>query len=87
MPKYLTDRKFKMSAVFVFKIKGAKKDNIFNFLKDSFSVMRGPMDMIFGVFSEIHVRLLTSTSSQVFSRYRKRYTNLNLKKSLKLNEP
>ena len=49
--------------------------------------MRGPMDMIFGVFSEIHVRLLTSTSSQVFSRYRKRYTNLNLKKSLKLNEP
>ena len=87
LPKYLTDRKFKMSAVFVFKIKGAKKDKIFNFLKDSFSVMRGPMDMIFGVFSEIHVRLLTSISSQVFSRYRKRYNNLNLKKCLKLNEP
>ena len=76
-----------MSAVFVFKTKGAKKDKIFNFLKDSFSVMRGPMDMIFGVFSEIHVRLLISISSQVFSRYRKSYNNLNLKKCLKLNEP
>ena len=41
-----------MAAVFIFEIKGAKKDNIFNFLKGGFSVMRGPMDMIFGVFSE-----------------------------------
>ena len=49
-----------MAAVFIFKIKGAKKDNIFNFLKGSFSVMRDPMDMIFGVFSETYVRLLTS---------------------------
>ena len=36
-----------MSAVFIFEIKGAKKDKFFNFLKDSFSVMRDLMDMIF----------------------------------------
>ena len=58
-----------MSAVFIFEIKGAKKDKIFNFLKGSFSVMRGPMDMIFGVFSETYVRLLTSITSQFFSSY------------------
>ena len=85
--KYLTDRKLKMSAVFIFEIKDAKKDNIFNFLKGSFSVMRGPMDMIFGVFSETYVRLLTSITSQFFSRYSKSYNNLNVKKCLKLNGP
>ena len=87
LPKYLTDRKLRMSAVFTFEIKGAKKDNIFNFLKGSFSVMRGPMDMIFGVFSETYVRLLTSITSQFFSRYSKSYNNLNVKKCLKLNGP
>ena len=60
LPKYLTDRKLRMSAVFTFEIKGAKKDNIFNFLKGSFSVMRGPMDMIFVVFSVTYVWLLAS---------------------------
>ena len=64
MPKYLTDRKLKISAVFIFEIKGAKKDKIFNFLKVSFLLMGGPMDMIFGVFSEVYVRLLTNISSQ-----------------------
>ena len=64
MPKYLTDRKLKISAVFIFKIKGAKKDKIFNFLKVSFLLMGSSMDMIFGVFSEIYVRLLTNISSQ-----------------------
>ena len=58
-PKYLTDRKLKMSVVFIFEIKGAKKDNIFNFLKGSFSVMCDPMDIIVGVFPEIYVRPLT----------------------------
>ena len=58
MPKYLTDIKLKV--VFIFKIKGAKKEKFFNFLKGSFSVMRGPIDMIFGVFLETYVRLLTS---------------------------
>ena len=62
MPKYLTDRKFKMSVVFIFKIKGAKKDEIFNFLKDRFSVMGGPMNVIFRVFSETYVRLLKCTT-------------------------
>ena len=66
LPKYLTDRKLKISAVFIFEIKGAKKDKIFNFLKGIFSVMRGPMDMIFGLFSETYVRLLTSISLQFF---------------------
>ena len=50
--KYLTDRKLKMSA-FIFEIKDAKKTKIFNFLKGCFSVVGAPMDMFFGVFSEI----------------------------------
>ena len=49
-----------MSALFVFEKKGAKKAKIFNFLNGHFSIMGGPMDMIFGVFSEINVRLLKS---------------------------
>ena len=87
MSKYLTDGKLKMSAVFIFKIKGAKKDNIFSFLKGGFSVMRYPMDMIFGVFSETYVRLITSINSQCFSRYSKSYNNLNVKKCFKFNGP
>ena len=55
-----------MWAVFIFEIKDPKKDGIFNFLKGSFSVMRGAMDMIFGVFSETYERLLTSVASQFF---------------------
>ena len=47
-----------MSAVFFSEIKGAKKDKIFNFLKGRFTVMAGPMSMVFGVFSENYVRLL-----------------------------
>ena len=31
LSKYLTDRKLKISAVFIFEIKGAKEDKIFNF--------------------------------------------------------
>ena len=72
-----------MAAAFIFEIKGAKKENNFNFLKGGFSVMRGPMDMIFGVFSETYVRLLPSTTSQFFSRYSKSCNNLNVKKFLK----
>ena len=74
-----------MSPVFVSEIKDDKKDKIFNFLKGSFSVMSVPMGMIFGVFSETYVRLLTSITSQFFSRYSKSYDNLNIKKCLKLN--
>ena len=55
-----------MSTVFVFEIKGAKKDKIFNFLKDRFPVMAGPMDMIFGMFSETYFRLLKSITSHFF---------------------
>ena len=76
-----------MSAVFIFEIKGAKKDKVFHFLKGSFSVMRDPMDMIFGVFSETYVRLPTGKTSQFFSRYSKSYNNLNVKKCLKFNGP
>ena len=46
-----------MSTVVIFEIKGAKKDKIFNFLKDCFSVIGGPMDVIFGLFSDTYVRL------------------------------
>ena len=42
MPKYLTDKKLKMSAVFIFEIKDAKKDKILNFLKGRFFVMGAP---------------------------------------------
>ena len=76
-----------MSAVFIFEIKGAKKDKIFNFSKGCFSVMGGPMDMIFGMFSEVYARLLKSITSQFFSRYSKSYNNLNVKGCLKLNGP
>ena len=47
--------------------------------------MRGPMDMAFGVFSETYVRLLTSITSQFFSKYSKSYNSLNVKSCLKLN--
>ena len=40
-----------MSVDFIFEIKGAKKGQNFQFLKGSFSIMRGPMDMIFDMFS------------------------------------
>ena len=64
-----------MSAVFIFEIKGAKKNNIFNFLKGSFSVMRDSRDMTFGVFSENYVRLLTSNTSRIFQDIAKVITN------------
>ena len=62
----MTDRKLKMSAVFIFEIKGVKKEKKISFLKGSFYVMRSPMDMIFGMFLETYVRLLTSITSQFF---------------------
>ena len=66
LPRYLTHRKLKMSAVLIFELKGAKKDKIFNLLKDRFSVMGDPMDVIFRVFSEAYVRLLKSITSEFF---------------------
>ena len=44
-----------MSAFFIFEIKLAKTDKIFNFSKGRFSVMSRPFDIIFGVFSETNV--------------------------------
>ena len=76
-----------MPAAFIFEIKDAKKDKIFNFSKSRFSVMGGPMDMIFNVFSETFVRFLKSITSQFFSRYSKSYNNVNVKSCLKLNGP
>ena len=76
-----------MSAVTIFEIKGAKRDKIFNFLKGRFSVMRDPMDMIFGAFSKTYVRLLKRLTWQFFLRYSKNYNNLNVKSGLKLNSP
>ena len=85
--KYSIDGKLEMSGIFVFEIKHAKLDKIFNFLKDRFSVMRGPMDIIFGVFSETNVRLLEKMISQFFSKYSKSYNILKIKRCLKLNGP
>ena len=87
MTKYLIDGKLKMFGFFIFEIKRAKMVKIFNFFKDGFSVMSDPMDMIFGVFSEIDVRLLKNITSQLFSKYSKSYSILNIKKCLKLNSP
>ena len=86
LPKYLTDWKLKMLAIFIFEIKGAKKNKIFNFLKGCFSVMRGAMDMIFGVFLT-YVSHLISITSQFFSRCSKSYNNINVKSCLNLNFP
>ena len=86
MSKYLTDGKLKTLTFFVFEIKGAKKDKIDNFLNDRFSVTGGPMDMIFGAFLEIYLRLLKSIVSQFFSKYSKSYNNL-IVKMLKIQEP
>ena len=84
LPKYLTDQKLKMSVVFIFEIKDTKKNKIFNFLKGSFSVIRDPMAMIFGAFSETFMKFLESITSQFFLRYSKSYNNLNVKSYLKL---
>ena len=63
---YLTDRKLKISTVFIFGIKGAKKAKIFHFLKGRFFVMGGTMNVIFGVFSDTFARLLKSITSHFF---------------------
>ena len=81
----MIDGKLKMSDFLIFEIKRVKMDKIFNFLKDRFSVTSGPMDMIFGVFSETNIRLLKNINTQFFSNYSKSYNILNIKRSLKLN--
>ena len=78
----MTDRKLKMSACFIFEIKRAKTEKIFIFLKNRFSVMSGPMNMIFGVFSETIMRLLKHVISQFFSKYNKGFNTLNVKSFL-----
>ena len=78
----MIDRKLKTSGFFTFKIKRAKMDKIFNFLKDRFPVTSVPMDMIFGVFSEADVRLLKNIISQFLSKYSKDYNILNTKRCL-----
>ena len=74
-----------MSGYFIFEIKRAKMDKIFNFLEDRFSVIGSPVDMIFGMFSQANVRLLKNVISQFLSKYSKRYNILNVKSCLKLN--
>ena len=76
-----------MSVVFIFEIKDAKKDKIFKFLKGCFFVMDAPINMVFGLFSDIYVKLPKSINSQFFSRYSKNYINLNAKSCLKPNDP
>ena len=74
-----------MSDILIFEIKRAKREKIFNFLKDRLSIMGKPMDMIFGMFSEANVKLLKNLISQFFLKYSKRYNILNIKSCLKLN--
>ena len=49
LPKYLTDRKLKMSALFIFEIKDAKKDKTFNLFKGPFLRNRCPYGYDFWV--------------------------------------
>ena len=81
------DGKLKMSGFFIFEIKCTKMDKIFNFLKVRFSVISGPMDLIFGVFSEIDVRLVNNIISQFIAKYSKSYNILNIKRCLYLSGP
>ena len=46
-----------MTAVFIFETQDTKKDKIFNFLKGRYSVMSGPIDIIFSACTETYVRL------------------------------
>ena len=46
-------KKLKLSTVFIFEIKGAKKDKIFNFLEGRFSVMGDPIWSIWHVFRDL----------------------------------
>ena len=62
-----------MSDFFIFEIKRAKMDKVFNFLEDRFSLMASPMDMILGMFSQANVRLLKNIITQFLSKYSKRY--------------
>ena len=55
-----------MLTIFVLKIKGAKNNIIFNYLNGRFSLIGGPMNIIFSVFSETIMRLLKSIISQFF---------------------
>ena len=71
-----------MSDFFIFEIKRAKMDKIFNFLDYRFSVMDGPMDMIFGMFSQANVRLLKKIISQFLSKYSKRYNISNVRSQM-----
>ena len=65
------DRKLKMSDFFIFEIKRAKTDEIFNFLKDRFSITSDPMEIIFGVFSETNKNLLQNMISPLLSKQQK----------------
>ena len=76
-----------MSAIFIFEIKGVKKNKIFSFLKGHFSVMGGPMDMIFDMFSETNVRLLKNIVLQFSQNIAKVITIFHVKSCLKLNGP
>ena len=76
------DRKLKMSDFFIFEIKRAKTDEIFNFLKDRFSITSDPMEIIFGVFSETNKNLLQNMISPLLSKHSKNYSILNSKSCL-----
>ena len=79
LPKSLTDRKLKLLPFLDFQIKGAKEYKIFKFLNRCFSVTKGLMDMILGVFLDTYTRLLQSVISQFFSKCSKSYNDLNVK--------
>ena len=85
--RYALGKNVHMSTILVLEIKGSKNNKMFNFLNDRFSVMDGPITMIFGVFSETISRLLKSIISQFSSKDSKSYNILNVKSCLKLECP
>ena len=77
LPKYLTDKKLKISSFFVNKRR--QRGQNFQIFKGLFKKVR------FCMFSEVCAKLPKSKTSLFFSKYGKSYNNLNVKSCLKLN--
>ena len=88
LSKYLTNKKWKMSAFFIFEInKKRQNGQNFQFFKGLFLRNEWPHRYDCRCVSETNVRLLKNITSKFFSKYSKSYTILNVKSCIKLNGP
>ena len=86
LPKYLTDRKLKISALFIFEIKRQKGQN-FQFFKWLFLRNGCPYGYDFWLVFRYLCEASKKYNFAIFSRYSKNFINLNVKSCLKLNGP